>query len=121
LKHCLVVDDSRVIRKVACRILEQLKFVAEEAEDAASALSSCRKSMPDAIILDADLGNAASFEFLRVLRREKNGNRPVVVVCTAENNVERIGEALGAGANDYLLKPFDQDILRDKLTQVGLL
>lgn len=121
MKHCLVVDDSRVVRKVTCRILEQLEFEVDEAENTASALRACRENMPDAIFLDAHLDHAGSFEFLRVLRREKNGDHPVVVFCTAENNVQRITEALGAGANDYLLKPFDRDVLQDKLTQVGLL
>ena len=121
MKHCLVVDDSRVIRKVACRILEQLKFVAEEAENAHTALEACRAKMPDAILLDAKVSQSGGYEFLRNLRKEKNGNRPVVVVCSAENDATRIGDALGAGANDYLLKPFDLDILKEKLTEVGLL
>jgi two-component system, chemotaxis family, chemotaxis protein CheY len=121
LKRCLVVDDSRVIRKVACRILEQLHFVAEEAEDAASALESCRAKMPDAILLDGQLPQSGGIDFLRVLRREAQGDRPVVVLCTTENDVARIAEAIGAGANDYLMKPFDFQILQDKLTEVGLL
>lgn len=121
MKHCLVVDDSRVIRKVACRILEQLKFVAEEADNGHMALEACRANMPDAILLDAKASQAGGFEFLRNLRKEKGGDRPVVVVCTSENNAARIGEALGAGANDYLLKPFDHAALKEKLTEVGLL
>lgn len=121
LKRCLVIDDSRVIRKVACRILEQLEFVPQEADSVAAALESCRANMPDAILLDSQLSHAGSFEFLRKLRHEKNGDRPVVVLCTAENDVTRITEALGAGANDYLLKPYDRTILKDKFAQVGLL
>jgi len=121
LKHCLVVDDSRVIRKVTCRILEQMEFVPEEADSAQSALEACRANMPDAILLDAQLSRADSFEFLKSLRRQRNGDHPVVVICTAENNIPRITEALGAGANDYLLKPFDRTILQDKFAQVGLL
>ena len=119
MKHCLVVDDSRVIRKVACRILEQLQFVAEEAENAASALDACRKNMPDAILLDAP--QPGGIEFLRNLRRQSNGAHPVVVICTTENDVPRISEALRAGANDYVLKPFDLEILESKLAEVGLL
>ncbi len=121
MKNCLVVDDSRVIRKVTCRILEQLQFTTAEAENAAAALMACRANMPDAVLLDAHLDHAGSFEFLRNLRKEKGGDRPVVVFCTAENNVTRITEALDAGANDYLLKPFDRAVLESKLTQAGLL
>lgn len=119
MKHCLVVDDSRVIRKVACRILEQLHFEAEEAENAASALDACRKRMPDAILLDAP--QPGGVEFLRNLRRQTNGAHPVVVVCMTENDVPRITEALGAGANDYVMKPFNLAVLESKLTEVGLL
>jgi two-component system, chemotaxis family, chemotaxis protein CheY len=119
LKHCLVVDDSRVIRKVACRLLEQLKIEAEEAEDGVAALDACRHRMPDAILLQGP--HRKSVEFLRHLRREKGGDRPVVVLCATENDVERLAEALHAGANDYMMKPFDRGTLLDKLTQVGLI
>lgn len=121
MKHCLVVDDSRVIRKVACRILEQLQFEAEEAENVASALDACRMRMPDAILLDGQLPQAGGIDFLRSLRRERGGNRPVVLLCTTENDVSRISEAMGAGANEYMMKPFDRASLEQKLAQVGLL
>jgi two-component system, chemotaxis family, chemotaxis protein CheY len=119
LKHCLIVDDSRVIRKVACRILEQLHFEVEEAEDAESALDACRSRMPDAILLDTP--QPGNVKFLRTLRREENGARPVVVLCATENDVTRIAEAIDAGADDYVMKPFDRDVLHDKFAQVGLI
>jgi two-component system chemotaxis response regulator CheY len=121
LKHCLVVDDSRVIRKVACRILEQLHFQADEAEDVQSALDACRIRMPDAILLDGQLPATGGVDFLRSLRRETGGERPVVLLCTTENDIRRITEAMGAGANEYMMKPFDRETLEQKLTQVGLL
>ena len=121
LKHCLVVDDSRVIRKIACRILEQLRFETEEAEDAASALNACRKRMPDAVLLDGQLPQPGGIEFLRGLRREQGGERPVVVYCTTENDVSRIVEAIGAGADDYVLKPFNRNSIHDTLAENGLL
>jgi two-component system, chemotaxis family, chemotaxis protein CheY len=121
LKHCLVVDDSRVIRKVACKILEQLHFEAEEAENAMSALDACRNRMPDAILLDGQLPQTGGIDFLRSLRRERGGERPFVVLCTTENDISRISEAMVAGANEYMMKPFDRAILEDKLAQFGLL
>ncbi len=121
MKHCLVVDDSRLTRKVACRILEQLHFEAEEAGDVASALDACRTRMPDAVLLDGQLQPPGVIEFLRSLRRERGGDRPVVLICMIENDVLRIAEAMGAGANDYLMKPFDRDSLRDKFARMGLI
>lgn len=121
MKHCLVVDDSRVIRKIASRILEQLHFVVEEAEDATQALDACRTRMPDAILLDGQLPHAGGVDFVRSLRRERGGDRPVVVICTTENDVARIVEAMGAGANEYVMKPFDRSALEGKFAQVGLI
>ena len=121
MKHCLVVDDSRVIRKVACKILESFSFETEEAEDAEAALACCRAGMPDVILFDSQLPGTNGLEFLRVIRREPNGQRPVIVVCTTENDVGHITEALAAGANEYIMKPFDREILESKLAQVGLI
>jgi two-component system chemotaxis response regulator CheY len=121
VKHCLVVDDSRVIRKVACTILESFAFETEEAETADAALESCRTSMPDMILFDSQLPGTNGLDFLRLIRREPNGERPVIVVCTTENDVGHISEALAAGANEYIMKPFDREILESKLAQVGLI
>jgi two-component system, chemotaxis family, chemotaxis protein CheY len=121
VKHCLVVDDSRVIRKVACRILESLKFETQEAEDGAAALDACRSRMPDVILLDWQMPSMTGIEFLRNLRREQDGENPVVVFCTTENDVGHISEALNAGANEYIMKPFDREILEAKLAAVGLI
>jgi two-component system, chemotaxis family, chemotaxis protein CheY len=119
MKLCLVVDNSRVIRKVACGILEQLHFEPKEAEDTTSALDACRAYMPDAILLDVP--SAAGLAFIRNLRRERGGDHPIVVLCTTENDVLRITEAMNAGADDYMLKPFDRAALADKFAQVGLM
>jgi two-component system, chemotaxis family, chemotaxis protein CheY len=121
MKHCLVVDDSRVIRKVACRILESLNFETEEAEDGEVALHACRNRMPDVILLDWQMPNMTGIEFLRSLRRQSSGLNPVVLFCTTENDVAHITEALNAGANEYIMKPFDREILESKFTQVGLI
>lgn len=120
MKSCLVVDDSRVIRKVACRILSDLGFLTSEAEDGITALEACRASMPQMILLDWSMPNMTGIEFLRALRRERSGDKPIVVFCTTENDVAHITEALGAGANEYIMKPFDREIIEAKLAEVGL-
>jgi two-component system, chemotaxis family, chemotaxis protein CheY len=120
MKTCLVVDDSRVIRKVACRILKDLAFETVEAENGAEALMACRQQMPDVILLDWHLPHMTGVEFLRTLRSETKGNHPVVLFCTTENDPARIGEAMNAGADEYILKPFDRGLLEAKLAEVGL-
>ena len=121
MKTCLVVDDSRVVRKVARKILEELEFACDEAEDGRLAIDRCTAQMPDAILLDWNMPVMNGIEFLRELRHMDGGAAPKVVMCTTENDVERIKEALGAGANEYIMKPFDSDIIQSKFTLVGLL
>jgi two-component system, chemotaxis family, chemotaxis protein CheY len=121
MKTCLVVDDSSVIRKVARRILEGLEFQIIEAEDGEQALQSCQNQLPDAVLLDWNMPKMDGYEFLRQLRRMPGGDVPRVVFCTTENDVAHIARALHAGANEYIMKPFDKDIVEAKLQEVGLL
>ena len=121
MKSCLVVDDSKVVRMVARKILEGLNFEIEEAEDGRRAMDACRKRMPDAILLDWNMPVMSGIDFLRELRKIEGGQTPVVVFCTTENDIAHIQEAIGAGANEYILKPFDSEIIESKFTQVGLI
>ena len=120
MKTCLVVDDSRVIRKVARKIMEDLGFACEEAADGQEALDRCRETMPDAILLDWNMPVMNGLDFLTTLRGEDGGNKPVVVFCTTENDIAHITQALRAGADEYVMKPFDSDIIESKFAEVGL-
>ena len=121
MKHCLVVDDSSVIRKVARRILEGLSFSITEAEDGQQALDACKRDMPDAVLLDWNMPIMDGYEFLGNLRRMPGGDVPKVVFCTTENDVAHIARALHAGANEYIMKPFDKEIVTAKFQEVGLI
>lgn len=121
MKTCLVVDDSRVIRMVARRILEQFGFRIVEAVDGQEAMAVCEQEMPDAILLDWNMPVKSGIDFLRELRQRPGGDAPVVVFCTTENDMDHIREAIEAGANEYIMKPFDREILEAKFQQVGLL
>ena len=121
LMQVLIVDDSRVIRKVASRIVQSLGFVTREAENGAEACAACQAAMPDAVLLDWNMPIMDGLEFLSRLRKMPSGMNPKVVFCTTENEVAQITRALAAGADEYIMKPFDKDILRSKLQEVGLL
>lgn len=121
MTQCLIVDASRVIRRVTARILEDLKIEAFEAEDGSIALDACRHRMPDVILLDAYTPGVSAIDFLRQLRRQAGGAAPAVVFCTTENDSDAIAAAVTAGANDFLLKPFDRESLENKLAELGLL
>lgn len=120
MKQCLVVDDSRVIRKVARKIVEDMGFACEEAADGRSALDHCRKTMPDAILLDWNMPVMNGIDFVTALRAEENGRKPVVVFCTTENDMAHITQALRAGADEYVMKPFDGEIISSKFAEAGL-
>jgi two-component system chemotaxis response regulator CheY len=120
MKTCLVVDDSSVVRKIARSILEDMDFQITEAEDGEQALESCRKTMPDAVLLDWNMPVMDGYEFLGNLRRMPGGDAPKVVFCTTENGMDHISRALHAGANEYIMKPFDKDIVAAKFQEVGL-
>ncbi len=119
MKHCLVVDDSAVIRKAARRILEDLNFRASEAENGCEALDQCRVLMPDAVLLDWNMPVMDGIAFLVALRQEQGGAQPKVIFCTTENGVGHITRAILAGANEYIMKPFDRDIVEAKFHEVG--
>jgi two-component system chemotaxis response regulator CheY len=119
-RTCLVVDDSRVVRKVARRMLEEHGFAVTEAEDGARALDAVRAQMPDAVLLDWNMPIMNGIEFLRALRLEFGPDNPAVVFCTTESELSFVEKAIEAGAQEFIMKPFDEDILIGKFSQVGL-
>ena len=121
MKSCLVVDDSKVVRMVARKILEGLNFQIVEAENGKLAMEECAKAMPDAILLDWNMPVMSGIDFLRQLRKMDGGQTPIVVFCTTENDIQHIQEAITAGANEYIMKPFDGAIVAGKLQSLGLL
>ena len=120
MKRCLIVDDSRTVRMVAARFLRDLQFQTTEAGDGCEALDECRKAMPDAVLLDWNMPRMNGIQFLRALRQEPGGDKPVVIFCTTENEMSFIAVALEAGANEYVMKPFDETIIAAKFAAVGL-
>jgi two-component system chemotaxis response regulator CheY len=120
MKYCLVVDDSRAIRAVARRILEEMHFEADEAEDGMSALRACRDRMPDLIVLDWNLPNMSGVDFVKSVRGQPDGARPKILFCATENDSAYLAEAMEAGATACLMKPFDRDIVRAKLAEMGV-
>jgi two-component system, chemotaxis family, chemotaxis protein CheY len=120
MKNCLVVDDSRVIRTVARRILEELRYCVAEAEDGMEALRACREKMPDLIFLDWNLPSMKGLDFIKSVRGQQDGGHPVILFCTTESDPADIAAAMAAGANDYVLKPFDGAAVRAKLADIGV-
>jgi len=120
MKTCLIVDDSKVIRKVARHILEALDFSVNEAADGREALDQVTAETPDVILLDWNMPVMSGIEFLRAMGETDLPRRPKVVFCTTENGTAHIRAAIDAGADEYVMKPFDRDTLESKLQIVGV-
>jgi len=119
MKHCLVVEDSRVMRTVARRIFEELQFETNEIEDGLGGLRICHDKMPDMIFLDWNLPSMPGLEFLKSVRGQPNGAHPVILFATTENDPDEIAAAIAAGADDFVMKPYDRATLRTKLVELG--
>lgn len=118
---CLVVDDSEVVRKVARCIAEKLNFVPLEAANGAEALEQCRADMPDAILVDWQMPKMDGVEFIEALSKEENGDTPKVFYCSTEHDASQINRALNGGATDFMLKPYDFNLVREKFQAAGLI
>ena len=118
--NCLIVDDSRVLRTVARKIFEEMKFDVAEAEDGMGALRACREKMPDLILFDGNLPGMKGVDFLKSVRGQQGGDHPVILVATTESDAEEIEHVMHAGANEYLMKPFDGVTVRAKLAEIGV-
>ncbi|MFO1242255.1 MAG: response regulator [Rickettsiales bacterium] len=122
MKTAMVVDDSKIVRNVTKKILETLGYSVVEAENGKLALDVFTANHPSLIMLDWHMPEMDGLAFLKVLRSSTpGGDKPVVVFCTTETALNHIQEAIIAGANEYVMKPFDEEIIRGKLQQLGLL
>ncbi len=121
MKTCMIVDDSAVVRKLVRNILEPLKFDCSDAKNGEIALTACKTAMPELIMLDWNMPVMDGMEFLKQLRQTPGGDKPVVFFCTSECSIEHIKAAMAAGATDYVMKPFDSEIVVGKLVQNGII
>jgi two-component system, chemotaxis family, chemotaxis protein CheY len=121
MKSCLIVDDSRVQRSFTRAVVENLKFDCREALDARSAVLACGFSMPDVILLGWNMAGSSGLDCLKAIRTMPKGGNPKIVLCSANGEIEDILLALEEGADEYLMRPFDQDIMRSKFEQIGVM
>ena len=120
-KVILTIDDSLTVRKFAKRALESLGFDVKEAKDGQEGLDVCSQTMPDGILLDWNMPVMDGLDFLKALRQGAFKTQPKVIFCTKISEISNIQQALEFGADEYLMKPFDKEMLQDKLKEVGLL
>lgn|ERR1700685_399123 len=121
-RKILLVDDSRAVRLIGRRAMTSLGFETLEAADGREALAVL-SAHPDieVVLLDWNMPIMSGLDCLKILRAQRRGLQPVVIMCTMYQETARIAEAMEAGASEYIMKPFNADILRNKLQEVGVL
>jgi two-component system chemotaxis response regulator CheY len=120
MRQVLIVDDSSLIRRVSRRMLESLSFVVIEAENGLDAIRICQSEVVDLVLLDWNMPVMDGLSFLKLLRSSTLTKQPKVIFCTTEQSPEKISLAMECGANEFLMKPYDEEILHLKLRQVGI-
>lgn len=116
--HCFVIDDSEIVRKYARLIFEDLDFRVSEADSSVAALERLRTESPDYILVDWRLPGSNSIELVAKLRALPLAQRPHILYVVSENDVLEIQRAVAHGADGYLTKPFNREIIKMKLHEV---
>jgi two-component system, chemotaxis family, chemotaxis protein CheY len=119
--RALVVDDSRVSRRILSRILGKLGFEVSEAGSGAEALDWLKEMNQSAqlVMLDWNMPLMDGIEFLRAVRAQPNYARLKIVMVTTNTQLRDVVVALEAGADEYITKPLTQDLVRSKLERLG--
>ena len=117
----LVVDDSKIVRKVTRNMLEPMGYTVAEAEDGVKAVEFCQGQMPQLIMMDHNMPEMMGLDAVIAIRAMAGGDAPQIVMCTTMNDMEFIQNAIMGGANEFIMKPFDAEILQTKLEQLGIL
>lgn len=119
--RALIVDDSRPIRRIESEILTELGFETASACNGREALEQLQlEPLPDLVLVDWNMPEMNGLELVKAIRREERFSSVAVVMVTTETEPDQMLRALTAGADEYLMKPFQKEGLVDKLRLVGV-
>ena len=119
--RALVVDDSRAMRVLMTRMLKEIGFDVQEAGDGREALTRLREmGEVDIVLVDWNMPEMDGLEFLRAVRSDRGWDDIRVMMVTTECGMDEVMSALQEGADDYVMKPFDKEIIREKLILLGV-
>jgi two-component system chemotaxis response regulator CheY len=116
--HCFVIDDSEVIRKYTRLIFESLNFRVSEADGALAAMERLPTDVPDYILVDWRMPGSNSIELIAKIRALPLDPHPHIMFVTTENDPLAIQRALTHGADSFILKPFNREIIKLKLEEI---
>ncbi len=121
MPSCIVADDSKIMRMLLSKILENFGYTVSGAEDGEDLLEQCAKNMPDLIICDWQMPLIDGIDVLLKIRSDKKIKQPIFMFCSYIKDVEIISQAINAGADDFIMRPFDEDIIASKLKIIKVL
>lgn len=115
----LVVDDFATMRRIIKNILKQIGFNdIDEADDGSVAISKLRTAKYDFVITDWNMPNMSGLELVKAIRAEENLKATPILMVTAEALKENIIEAVKAGVNNYIVKPFTAEVMKEKIEKI---
>ena len=118
--RALVIDDSKSIRAILTEILTELGFTVEEAGNGLEALDLIKKGKVDLALVDWNMPEMDGFEFVREVRKNNSYKNMLMMMVTTETAINKIEDALEAGANEYIMKPFTKEMIVEKLALMGI-
>ena len=120
--HALVVDDSTIIRTIVTKFLTNWGFEVTQACDGSEGLDRLKSmAKADVVLLDWNMPVMDGLSFVRAVRADVSYADLPLMMMTTNSEIDKVSEALAAGANEYLMKPFTGDMMREKLELLGLL
>ena len=120
MTSCVVADSSKVIRMLLVKIMENFGYDVFEAEDGETLQKICEANIPDIIICDWQLPVVDGTDILYSLRSDKKIKQPIFIFCSYIKNTDIIAQALSLGADDFIMRPFDEDIIASKLQIINM-
>lgn len=121
MPSCIVADDSKIMRMLLSKIMENFGYTVDEAEDGEDLLEQCAKNMPDLIISDWQLPLIDGIDVLYKIRSDKKVKQPVFMFCSYQKDRDIMEQAVAGGADDFIMRPFDEDIIASKLKMIRFL
>jgi two-component system, chemotaxis family, chemotaxis protein CheY len=119
--QALVIDDSRTARMILKQMLRQMGFNVSEAGNGQEALGVLeRMGRPDLVLVDWDMPVMDGYAFINAVRSNHEYDSLPLMMITAHTDPDSVMQALQAGANEYVMKPFNQDVIREKLELLGI-
>lgn len=121
MPSCIVADDSKIMRMLLSKIMENFGYTVDEAEDGEDLLEQCAENMPDLIISDWQLPLIDGIDVLYKIRSDKKVKQPVFMFCSYLKDRDIMEQAVAGGADDFIMRPFDEDIIASKLKMIRFL